>query len=67
MSSDKYALRVKPAERRSQKATSDGPSAEAQPAPDKSASRLESAPLGRQDAEGPNPQSWIRHHDRYPD
>lgn len=23
--------------------------------------------LGRQDADGPNPQAWIRHHDKYPD
>jgi predicted dithiol-disulfide oxidoreductase (DUF899 family) len=27
---------------------------------------LDVTPLGRQDAEGPNPQAWIRHHDRYP-
>ncbi len=26
---------------------------------------LDVTPLGRQDAEGPNPQAWIRHHDKY--
>ena len=26
---------------------------------------LDLTPLGRQDADGPNPQAWIRHHDRY--
>ena len=26
---------------------------------------LDLTPLGRQDAEGPNPQAWILHHDRY--
>ena len=26
---------------------------------------LDLTPFGRQDAEGPNPQAWIRHHDRY--
>lgn len=26
---------------------------------------LDLTPLGRQDAEGPNPQAWIRHHDKY--
>lgn len=28
---------------------------------------LDVTPLGRQDAEGPNPQAWIRYHDRYPE
>jgi predicted dithiol-disulfide oxidoreductase (DUF899 family) len=26
---------------------------------------LDLTPLGRQDDDGPNPQAWIRHHDRY--
>jgi predicted dithiol-disulfide oxidoreductase (DUF899 family) len=27
---------------------------------------LDLTPMGRQDSDGPNPQAWVRHHDKYP-